>query len=185
MSEERPGRDAHAKPSVARVRRRSRWRGILLGMVILVCGAAIGAGGGSIVTQKTSRQRMWDVYRHPHRAPEYLAKRLARDLDLSPRQADQVKLIVTRRMGAVRKILDQTRPLRDEQYELMGKEVADVLTAEQASAWRDRFGRIIQSRPSSRRSSDKSSHGDSRKRDDDDSRDHGSDGGSGDKDRGR
>ncbi len=132
------------------VPKRSPWRRVVLGVLILVCGAAIGAGGGNIVTKTTTRKRIWSTWGSPSRTSEYMARRIEKELELSPEQAAQVKDIVQQRMEAVREILEQTRPQRDEQYELMKQEVAEVLNPTQAAEWQERFDQLRRSRGSSR-----------------------------------
>ena len=72
-----------------------------------------------------------------------LAKRIEKELHLSPEQAKKVQDIVGRRMGKVREIMEATRPQRDEQFNLMKEEVAQELDERQAREWRERFDRLL------------------------------------------
>ena len=125
------------------MRRRSPWRGILLGLAILFCGAAIGTGTTSIVTKKITRKHILEAWRGSPRMSELMANRIERVLDLSPEQAEQVQGIVKERMGAVREIVEERRPLIDEQLKLMKDEVAGVLNEEQAEKWGERSGWLL------------------------------------------
>ncbi|MGD8238703.1 MAG: hypothetical protein PVH68_09140, partial [Armatimonadota bacterium] len=150
-------------------KRRSPWPRVLLGVVILACGTAIGVGAGVISTRKATKKRILDSWNNPRRAHESMAKRMQRELDLSPEQAKQVQDIVSLRMGEVRKIMEERRPLIDEQFDLMKDEVAEVLDERQAQEWRERLQRVRRGPGPPRGGRHRNGRGDWHKRDRDES----------------
>jgi len=146
MSKQPSSEDTQAQSPVAPVPpvvRRSAWRRILLGVLILACGVAIGAGAGNIITKNTERERVRQSWLNPRRTQGMMAKRIEEKLDLSPEQAKQVRDIVNQRMGAVHQIIEESRPRVREQLDLMKDEVAEVLNENQAQEWRKSFERIL------------------------------------------
>ena len=120
-----------------RPRKRRRWRRVLLGLFILVCGRAIGAAGVTVLTRHATRVRMLSVMGHPERAPGMIVEKMRKDLGLSPQQAQQIEAILTRRMGEVERIRDETRPRIDEQLTLMDREIVQVLDKNQERRYRE------------------------------------------------
>ncbi len=126
-------------------RKTGAWKQVLLGLIILVSGIALGAGGTVILGRKIfirqiERQRNgW--------LSVSIARRLTSDLGLSPQQTTQVEAIVKRRIEAVGRIREESRPQVEEQFKLMRSEISGVLDARQAKLWRDEFDRMQRARP--------------------------------------
>lgn len=143
MSQEPSTIDTESQSAPPPAPRRWPWRQVLLGVAILACGVAIGAGGATIITKKATRERILQTWRNPRGTQGMMARRIEKELHLSPEQAKQVQDIVSRRMGAVREIMEENRPQVYEQFDLMKEEVAEVLDENQAREWRERFGRLL------------------------------------------
>lgn len=121
------------------------WRQLVLGLVILLCGIAIGAGGGLLL----GRKALVHTIRGRDPNPRELTGRMGQRLNLTAEQRKQVEAIVAERMGAVRKIREDSRPRISEQMQLMQKEVAEVLSDEQKAEWRKWFREVQRARPGS------------------------------------
>lgn len=118
----------------------SPWRQLVLGLVILVSGIAIGASGALVLGK-----RMWVPPRDP--MPRELMPRMTERLNLTPQQQKQIGQIVKRRLEAVGEIRAEMRPRIGEQMQLMQSEVAEVLDAQQKAEWRRWFREVQRARP--------------------------------------
>jgi len=133
---EAAGQETSAAPPA---KRRSRvWPQVLLGIAILVCGMLIGAGGTIVL----GRRILVPGARQPAQLSGAIAKGMARRLNLTPEQERETRRIVREHMERVNELRDQGR--RDIQQELdaMRDEVAEVLTPQQAQAWKRQFEHI-------------------------------------------
>ncbi|MBN1672828.1 MAG: periplasmic heavy metal sensor [Kiritimatiellae bacterium] len=110
-------------------RRRGRWRPILLSAAIFICGGVV----GGVLTVGLVHRAIMKGPRHPERAPDLASRHLQRRLKLTDEQRQQVETILKKRFSALRAI-------REEQIELVDKEVAELLDEEQLEKW----GRICQ-----------------------------------------
>jgi hypothetical protein len=127
-----------SQPVRPMVPRRKRWRSVLLGIVILLCGVVIGAGGAVIVI----RHVVLHAIQHPEEAPQRITNRVRRMLDLSEHQAAEVKKILTERQKAIVGLRRQIQPQVEKELEKVKEDVAAVLKPEQAKKWRERFDRL-------------------------------------------
>lgn len=118
--------------------RRQRWRSVLLGIVILLCGVLIGAGGAVIVI----RHVVLHAIQHPEEAPQRITNRVRRMLDLSEHQAAEVKKILTERQKVILGLRRQIQPEVEKELEKAKEDVAAILKPEQAKKWRKRFDRL-------------------------------------------
>lgn len=118
--------------------RRKRWRSVLFGIVILLCGIAIGAGGAVIVI----RHVVLHAIQHPEEAPQRMTNRVRRMLDLSEHQAAEVKKILTERQKAILGLRRQIQPQVENELDKAKEDVAAILKPEQAKKWRERFDRL-------------------------------------------
>jgi hypothetical protein len=116
-------------------RRRRRWLTVLLGLVILGCGAIIGAGVALVVV----RDRVLYALRHPEEMPARVTARLRRTLGLTEQQTEKVRVIVERRHAALQMIRRFVQPRVEAQLENFREDVAAVLSPPQAEAWRSHF----------------------------------------------
>jgi hypothetical protein len=126
---------------VSAPRRRVPWGAILLGIAILGVGIIIGAGGMVIIT----RSMIQHAARHPEQIPEKAAQRLARRLDLSEQQKQQVQAIITDRLRKVNHVRQKMQPLIAAEVQKFHDDVAEVLTEEQAQEWDEIFERYRES----------------------------------------
>jgi len=133
--EERPEGegDRNAEP---RPPRANDWRQTGLALLVLLSGIVIGGSGAVIIGKQ---MLVNTVARGPDDIPGEVVGRIAMDLRLSPDQMAQVHDIVSRRMRRVDEI--RVTHLEDisRQFDLMRDEIADVLPADQARMWRQRF----------------------------------------------
>ncbi len=120
-------------------RPRRQWlRTVLLGSIILLCGALI----GSVLTTHVLWGRFLDHTRHHERTSRRIADRMSRDLDLTDEQAKKIHQIMTKRGEALFVIHREVRPRVEAELEQMRLEVDSVLTPEQAKRWNRRFKRM-------------------------------------------
>ncbi len=117
--------------------RRARWRGAAYGIVILMAGIVMGFAAGA-------HYGRYSVFRAFRAGSERgtVAKRMARDLELTPEQSQQMERIVSKRLAEIREIRASSRPLVTEQMELMREEVEQILSAEQRQKLSKRFERM-------------------------------------------
>jgi len=120
-----------------------RWLLLPLGIVILLSGIAIGAGGGFFFHKKM----IVSAFQHPEQIPENITGQMKKKLNLSAEQTEQVKAILTKRMRIVREIREEIRPRIEEQIDLTKEEVAGVLDESQAKQWREEFVRFLRILP--------------------------------------
>ena len=114
------------------------WRTVLLGIVILVCGVAIGAGGTIVIT----RHLILHAIQHPEEAPQRITDRVRSKLGVSDEQAAQIKAILSKRQQAIHALRRQVQPQVEEELYQAREEVAALLKPEQADKWRKRFDRL-------------------------------------------
>ena len=126
-------------------RRTGAWKQVLLGLIILVSGMALGAGGTIIVGRRMFIRQI-EGQRNGW-LTRSITQRLTSDLGLSLQQTTQVQAIVKRRLEAVGRIREESRPQVEEQFKLMRSEINSVLDARQAKLWRDQFDRMQRARP--------------------------------------
>lgn len=131
METERPNAP-FAKP-----RRRRLWT-ILIALGIFVCGGMVGGGlSFKIVTVGYKR-----AFQEPDFLAEKIIRRMERRLDLNSEQVKQVREIVLEQQKAFQSLHKEFRPRLDSQIEKTRRELAKVLTPEQAQKWEKTFARI-------------------------------------------
>lgn len=117
------------------LRKPRRWRAVLLGIVILICGALIGSGVTVIVIHKM----VLHAIRHPEQTPMRITKRIQSKLRLSDEQAAKVREIITTRQKAIQAIRRDVQPRVEKELDGAKEDVAALLNPEQARQWRERF----------------------------------------------
>jgi len=126
-----------AAPASAPPRRRT-WLTLLLCTLVFGGGAVVGAGAAVAYVGGKVR----DAVQHPEDAPLRIAQRLQRRLDLDDAQAARVQAALARHHGALldarADFLERSAPILD----LMERDVAAELPAEQAAGWRSQFRRL-------------------------------------------
>lgn len=118
--------------------KKKRWRTFLLGVLILVCGIAIGTGGTVVLMKRIILQAI----QHPEKVPQRITDRMRGKLDLTEDQAVKVKAILTERQKKIQALLRQIQPEVDKEFEKAKEDVAAILKPDQAKEWRDRFDRL-------------------------------------------
>jgi len=111
------------------------WVQVLLGIAILLCGMLIGAGGAVLVGRGL-------ILRQSTQVSGAIVRHMSRRLNLTPQQERDVRRIVREHMEQVDQIRNQGRRDIEEELDAMRDEVADVLTPQQAQAWRRQFERV-------------------------------------------
>jgi hypothetical protein len=121
----------------AKPRRRRLWT-ILIALGIFVCGGMVGGGlSFKIVTVGYKR-----AFQEPDFLAEKIIRRMERRLDLNSEQVKQVREIVLEQQKAFQSLHKEFRPRLDSQIEKTRRELAKVLTPEQAQKWEKTFARI-------------------------------------------
>ncbi len=130
--------------NAGRGRKPSKLRWILPGVLILLSGIVIGAGGTAYVMQR----KVLNQIRHPVRLPNRFEERLTRGLNLTPEQKAAVEEIVRRHSENLQRIREESVPRIREEMQAMQQEILDALDEEQAAVLRHRFDRVHRRFPS-------------------------------------
>lgn len=118
---------------------RRRWlRTALLATAIFVCGALVGGG----LTFKIIASGYKRSFQEPTVLAEEITHRMKRRLDLTDDQVQQVRKIILEQQMAFQSLRREFRPRLDDQIEKNRRELAAVLTPEQARKWEKRFAHI-------------------------------------------
>ena len=124
-------------PPLAKPRRRRLWT-FLLALVIVSCGVLVGGG----LTFKVISVG----YKRSFQEPEFLAGKMVRHmerrLNLNSEQVKRVREIILEQQKAFQALRREFRPRLDSQIEKARRELATVLTPEQARKWEKAFTRI-------------------------------------------
>jgi len=127
------------KPNVpfAKPRRRRVWT-VLLALIIFICGVLVGGGVSfKIVTAGYKR-----AFQEPGFLAEKIIRRMERRLELNSDQVKQVRAIILEQQKAFQTLHKEFRPRLDSQIEKTRRDLAKVLTPEQAQKWEKTFARI-------------------------------------------
>jgi len=122
----------------SRAPKKGRWKSLLLGLVILVCGMVIGAG----ITFHAGHVLMFRAVSPGGEMADRVTRHIDRDLDLTPEQRSQVAKIVAHRISAFKNILIDAYTRIKEQFQLMHDEVAPILREEQKSKWEKHYKKM-------------------------------------------
>jgi hypothetical protein len=139
------------------VSKKKRWRPLLLGVLILVCGIAIGSGGTVVVMKRMILRAI----QHPERIPQRITDRMRGKLNLTEDQATKVKAILTEHQKKIQALLRQIQPGVNEEFVKAKEDVAATLNPDQAKKWRERFDRLriwFPAPPANRSTSDGKPH---------------------------
>ena len=137
MSRGSPDLETQTRDSSSFMKKRPRWPLIVLGIILLLSGMVIGAAGDFYI-HKMMRD---NFIKHPERAPRLITKRLKSELDLSPAQAEQVEIILTKRLKTLKQIQEECRSPLDEELNVLRDEVLQTLDENQAQRWRKHFAK--------------------------------------------
>jgi hypothetical protein len=130
-------------PPIAAKPKKRRWAKVLLGIVILLCGIIIGAGGTAAGMHKLIHR----VFEHPEELPEMITTRMEKKLNLTREQAVEVKGILDTRIGNIQEIMREVHPRIHGELMLLRDEIDEVLDEEQGKKWRERFKRFHEFMP--------------------------------------
>jgi hypothetical protein len=121
----------------AKPRRRRVWT-ILFALAIFTCGVLVGGGlSFKIVTVGYKR-----AFQKPDFLAEKIIRRMERRLDLNSDQVKQVREIILEQQKAFQALHKEIRPRLDSQFDKTRRDLATVLTPEQARKWEKSFTRI-------------------------------------------
>jgi hypothetical protein len=123
---------------ITRPRRRWIWT-ILLALVIFISGVLVGGG----VTFKVITNGFKRSFQDPAVSAERITHRMKRRLDLTDEQTVQVRRIFLEQQKEIQSLRRQIRPQLEAQFEKTRRELAAVLTPEQARKWEKRFARFL------------------------------------------
>ena len=118
--------------------RRPWVRSLILGVVILLCGVAI----GSVVTAVVLKERPMHGTRRAGRLPERIAKQMQEKYGLTDAQEQQVLAIFQEHAKKLADIRAEVQPRVDVEHEALRRSVEAVLTPEQAAQWREEYERM-------------------------------------------
>lgn len=122
---------------IAKPRRRRLWT-LLLALSIFSCGVLVGGG----LTFKVITVGYKRSFQEPEVLAEKIIHRMERRLDLNSDQVKQVQGIILEQQKAFQTLRKEFRPRLDSQIEKTRRELAAVLTPEQARKWEKTFARI-------------------------------------------
>ena len=123
---------------VTRPRRRWIWT-VLLALVIFISGVLVGGGlSFKIITSGFKRS-----FQDPAVSAERITNRMKKRLDLTEEQVVQVRRIILEQQKAFQSMRKQVRPQLEAQIEKTRRELATVLTPEQARKWEKRFNHFL------------------------------------------
>lgn len=108
-----------------------RWRSVFLAVVIFVSGAVAGAAA----TIVTLRHRAQTAIRHPEQAPAKLARSIGKRLRLDASQEAAVRAVLARHQPALAGLRRGASPQAGAELEELRRDVAAVLTPQQAARW--------------------------------------------------
>ncbi len=127
------------KPVSPIVRPRRRWvRSILLALVIFISGVLVGGG----LTFKVIAGGFKRFFQDPEILADHITHRMKRQLHLTEEQSVQVRRIILEQQKAFQSLRKKVWPELEAQIEKTRRELAVVLTPEQARKWEKRFGRF-------------------------------------------
>jgi hypothetical protein len=132
-----PTPDSEAPKAAAISPARRYWRGILLGLLIFLCGAVTGGAVTIFVTARMVRHTIG----HPEGMAHQVASGLTKQYNLSPEQAAQIEAIIARHNEAVMNARGAAFAQMQKEIGEMKEEVARVLGEEHARKWREAIDR--------------------------------------------
>jgi hypothetical protein len=112
--------------------KRRRWVTVLLSLVLLGSGFALGSGVTLLVGYKVIQHRL----RHPEELPDRAVARLRKPLNLSNEQAREIKTILRKHLAELQQMRRRWQPEIEAQLDSIEQDVAGVLNPEQAEKWR-------------------------------------------------
>ena len=118
--------------------KRSRWKLVVLGLVIFFCGIVIGAGG----TFHAEHRMIFRAMSTRGELAERITKHIDRDLRLTEQQRPEIAKIVADRVSALRGILMDAYMRIKEQFALLHDQVVPILSGEQKAKWEKHYEKM-------------------------------------------
>lgn len=118
-------------------------KSILLGLVLLAAGFAIGASAMFLHLSKKFLQRI----EQPPIAAEMMLKRITDDLHLTEQQKEKLKPILKHHFQQLENLRTQIRPQIVQLWQQMDKDIQEILTEPQRQRWQQRVQQFQQRMP--------------------------------------
>lgn len=118
-----------------RARSGIRLRSVLLGLLILVTGIAVGAGSTALIIHRI----VLNTVKHPELIPDKITERIKSKLDLTEDQAREINSIIKKRQKAIQAIRRHFQPKIEKELEETKEEIASRIPPDKAKQFRDRF----------------------------------------------
>jgi len=115
--------------------RRPWGRSLVLGFIILVCGAVM----GSVITALVIEERPGRWTRHSERLPERIAEEMRAKYNLTDDQTNQILAVFQDHAKKLSEIRAEVQPRVEAEHEALRATVESILTPEQAAQWRSEF----------------------------------------------
>ena len=120
------------------VNRRPWVRSLILGIVILLCGMAI----GSVMTAVVIERHPTRETRGPGHLPEQIAQHMQQKYGLTDEQKQRLVIIFQEHEKKLTDIRAEVQPKVGAEHEALRRSVEEVLTPEQAARWRTEFDQM-------------------------------------------
>lgn len=118
-------------------------KSILLGLVLLAAGFAIGASAMFLHLSRKFLQRI----EQPPIAAEMMLKRITEELHLTEQQKEKLKPILKHHFQQLENLRTQLRPQIFQLWQQMDKDIQDILTEPQRQRWQQRVQQFQQRMP--------------------------------------
>lgn len=118
---------------INQLRRAHQWKMAFFGLLFLIIGIIIGAGSGVLILGRRSPA--------PDRPDQYIrsvSRRMARELNLTEPQAQEIHRVVQEHLRNLDEIRRQTRPQIEAELAAMNLQIMEVLNPEQQQIWREK-----------------------------------------------
>lgn len=120
-------------PAVPIPPKRPRWPIIMVMLLLFLSGLIIGGGSTAIFMVRRARQAI----SHPEERSARFVMGIARRLDLTPEQREQIREIVHKHEQRLQEIRRDFMPQVREEFQSMEDEIALLLTPEQRKMWHE------------------------------------------------
>lgn len=111
---------------------------ILLGLIILACGAVM----GSAITYRIMANHRWDMPGPPDRMPEQIVAHLRHELGLNDEQTNAISEIFSKSYQKMESLRVKVQPEFEAEMDAVHAAVAAVLNPEQKKLWNERIQRM-------------------------------------------
>jgi len=115
----------------ASLRRTHRWRMAVSGLVILAAGITLGVAGTLLVVRPTETRPPMPI----DRAVRFMLGRFRDELNLTPDQSEQIRVILRGHFAELESLRREARPKISKVFETLKSDVDGVLTEQQRDRW--------------------------------------------------